>query len=553
VLSETLFDLEISNYQTLNDMIERNKVYDQIYDIYKKHREAVKEWSMLPWSKLDIQALEMGANAHEKMVKKLQNNLKMAESYPPFIKLRTTVQGFKGSLPLIQELKHPAVQERHWKRIMDETGKDLGDINLKTITLAKVFDLELQNYQEKVQEICKEAKEELKNEDAIAKIDATWKATNFDIAKYVKGTEHKGYVIKSPDEIRTLLEDNILQLQGVGASKYARSIKGKVIQWEADLNLISDCIDAWMIVQRKWQYLESIFASDDIRQQLPEEAKKFQKTDGNYRKIMDGTSKTLNVLQCCVKAEGGKRLDELKNISFELDKCQKSLTNYLDSKKGVFPRFYFISDEDLLQILGSADPKNIQSHLLKLFDNAKEVTFGQGNKIITHMTSDEGEKYAFETPCKPDGKIEDWMTRLDEEMKRTLHIFVKREVFNYAKEERVAWISRQIGMIGLVGTQIWWTFAIEDVFRRLAAGDKHAMKNELLKETKDVNDLIALVRTDIDSNLRKLVNTMIILDVHARDIIETFVRDSVMFAKEFEWESQLRFYWDNEKDDIDIR
>lgn len=109
VLSETLFDLEISNYQTLTDMIEKNKVYDQIYDIYKKHRETVKEWSMLPWSKLDIAALEMGANQHEKMVKKLQNNLKMAESFPPFIKLRTTVQGFKGSLPLIQELKHPAV------------------------------------------------------------------------------------------------------------------------------------------------------------------------------------------------------------------------------------------------------------------------------------------------------------------------------------------------------------------------------------------------------------------------------------------------------------
>jgi dynein heavy chain, axonemal len=108
-------------------------------------------------------------------------------------------------------------------------------------------------------------------------------------------------------------------------------------------------------------------------------------------------------------------------------------------------------------------------------------------------------------------------------------------------------------MIGFFGTQIWWTFSIDDVFRRLAAGDKHAMKNELHKETKDVNDLIALVRTDIDSKLRKLVKTMIILDVHARDIIETFVRDSVMFAKEFVWESQLRFYWDNDKDEIDIR
>jgi len=82
--------------------------------------------------------------------------------------------------------------------------------------------------------------------------------------------------------------------------------------------------------------------------QLPEEAKKFSKTDLNYKKIMENTYRQPNVLQACVKSEGGKRLDELKTISFELDRCQKSLTQYLDSKKMVSPRFYFISDEDLL-------------------------------------------------------------------------------------------------------------------------------------------------------------------------------------------------------------
>lgn len=86
---------------------------------------------------------------------------------------------------------------------MEETGKDLGDINLKTITLAKVFDLELQNHQEKVQEICKEAKEELKNEEAIAKIDAIWKQTSFEIkSTKLKGPPYEGYVFGSPDEIR---------------------------------------------------------------------------------------------------------------------------------------------------------------------------------------------------------------------------------------------------------------------------------------------------------------------------------------------------------------
>lgn len=78
---------------------------------------------------------------------------------------------------------------------------------------------------------------------------------------------------------------------------------------------------------------------------------------------------------------------------------------------------------------------------------------------------------------------------------------------------------------------------MEDVFRRVKEGDKHAMKNELSKESKDLNDLITLIRTDIETLLRKALNTLIILDVHARDIVERFVRDSILDAKEFEWES----------------
>jgi len=63
------------------------------------------------------------------------------------------------------------------------------------------------------------------------------------------------------------------------------------------------------------------------------------------------------------------------------------------------------------------------------------------------------------------------------------------------------------------------------------------MKNELAKENIDLIALITLVRENISSNLRKLVNTLIILDVHARDIVDRFVRDSILDAKEFAWES----------------
>jgi dynein heavy chain len=52
------------------------------------------------------------------------------------------------------------------------------------------------------------------------------------------------------------------------------------------------------------------------------------------------------------------------------------------------------------------------------------------------------------------------------------------------------------------------------------------------------------VRSNLNDDTRRKVNTLIITDIHARDIIEKFVRDSIMDAREFAWESQLRFYWD---------
>lgn len=167
---------------------------------------------------------------------------------------------------------------------------------------------------------------------------------------------------------------------------------------------------------------------------------------------MEAAFKQPNVLIACVKADNGSRGEDLKNIAYELDRCQKSLTNYLETKQMSFPRFYFISNDDLLQILGSSDPLTIQPFLLSLFDGCKRLHFANNNKIIVGMESDEGEKYEFETPLKPEGKIEEWMNKVDEEMKATLLTMTKRSVFHYARSDRIEWIKNQIGMVALVGT-----------------------------------------------------------------------------------------------------
>ena len=107
-------------------------------------------------------------------------------------------------------------------------------------------------------------------------------------------------------------------------------------------------------------------------------------------------------------------------------------------------------------------------------------------------------------------------------------------------------------MIAIAGTQIWWTWRVEDVFDKVREGNKYAMKQESAKQAKDLNDLVDLVRTDLNSQDRKKINAPIIIDVHARDIVDRFVKDSILDKKEFEWESQLRFYWNQGYNDIRI-
>lgn len=73
------------------------------------------------------------------------------------------------------------------------------------------------------------------------------------------------------EEVTLLLEDMGLNLQSMMASRFVRPFAEEVRKWEQRLSLVSECIEVWMLVQRKWMYLESIFTdSDDIRHQLPQ-------------------------------------------------------------------------------------------------------------------------------------------------------------------------------------------------------------------------------------------------------------------------------------------
>uniref|UniRef100_A0A8C9QJ13 Dynein axonemal heavy chain 10 n=1 Tax=Spermophilus dauricus TaxID=99837 RepID=A0A8C9QJ13_SPEDA len=547
--AEKLFDLPITMYPELLKVQKEMNGLRMIYDLYEGLKVAKEEWSQTLWVNLNVQVLQEGIDGFFRGLRKLPRHIR---TLTVAFHLEAKMKAFKESVPLLLDLKHEALRDRHWKELMEKTGVFFE--MTETFTLENMFAMELDKHTDILNEIVTAAVKEVAIEKAVKDILDTWENMKFNVLKYYKGTQERGYILGSVDEIIQSLDDNTVNLQSISGSRFVGPFLQTVHKWEKTLSLIGEVIEIWMLVQRKWMYLESIFIGGDIRSQLPDEAKKFDNIDRVFKRIMGETLKDPVIKRCC---EAPNRLSDLQHISEGLEKCQKSLNDYLDSKRNAFPRFFFISDDELLSILGNSDPLCVQEHMIKMYDNIAQLRFHDGDsgeKLVSAMISAEGEVMEFRKIIRAEGRVEDWMTAVLNEMRRTNRLITKEAIFRYCEDRsRVDWMLLYQGMVVLAASQVWWTWEVEDVFHKVQAGEKQAMKNYGKKMHRQIDELVTRITKSLSKNDHKKYNTVLIIDVHARDIVDSFIRGSILEAREFEWESQLRFYWDREPDQLHIR
>jgi dynein heavy chain len=183
-------------------------------------------------------------------------------------------------------------------------------------------------------------------------------------------------------------------------------------------------------VQSKWSYLESIFKGQpDLAKQLGREDAAFKKIDKDFRQQTARIYKEPNAYRALIVNEKDF-LKSLNEMNRGLDSIQKELRSFLDSKRGNFPRFYFLSNEDLLEIIGQGkDPSPINKHIKKIFEGINKIKCGdpQGKGpdkvyLIKAIMSNDDEEIQLEgnETVKAAGNVEAWLGQLIKSMKNAL-------------------------------------------------------------------------------------------------------------------------------------
>uniref|UniRef100_A0A3B3RIQ7 Dynein axonemal heavy chain 17 n=1 Tax=Paramormyrops kingsleyae TaxID=1676925 RepID=A0A3B3RIQ7_9TELE len=541
--SAVLFEVNVPDYRQLKQCRKEVLLLKELWDMITVVNSSMSDWKTTKWHEINVEDMELECKRFSKNIRALDKEVR---AWDAFSGLDNAVKNILTSLRAVAELQNTAIRERHWHQLMQATGVRF-TMDQDT-TLADLLQLNLHQFEEEVRGIVDKAVKEMGMEKVLTELNTTWRGMKF---QYEPHHRTNVPLIKSDEELIEILEDNQVQLQNLMSSKYIAFFLEEVSAWQKKLSIADSVITIWFEVQRTWSHLESIFiGSEDIRAQLPEDSKRFEGIDVDFKELAYDANNTPNVVEASNKPGLYTKLEDLQS---RLSLCEKALAEYLDTKRLAFPRFYFISSADLLDILSNGtSPYQVQRHLSKLFDNTAKMKFqldqdGNPSKTGLGMYSKEEEYVAFNKPCDCTGQVETWLNRLLDAMRSTVRHEMTEAVAAYEDKPREQWLFDYPAQVALTCTQIWWTAEVGIAFSRLEEGYENAMKEYYKKQVSQLNTLITMLIGQLSAGDRQKVMTICTIDVHARDVVAKIISQKVENSQAFLWLSQLRHRWDDDR------
>jgi dynein heavy chain, axonemal len=340
------------------------------------------------------------------------------------------------------------------------------------------------------------------------------------------------------------------------ASRYLATFETEVTAWQKALSMVAEVLLILNDIQRTWSYLEPLFiGSEEVKKELPETAEKFASIDMNVKGILAEAWTTRNVKAACNRPG---LYEELEKLAERLEQCKKALSEYLDGKRRIFPRFYFVSEADLLDILSNGNtPSRIIHHITKVLLATATLELDEsrgGRPFAKKFISSVGvEEVALEPHVRLEGKVEIYLQTVLDGQKLALKNAVQVSMDRFQKQERIAWIMDKTeagkptdpAQIMLVVAGTGFVRDVETAFDNMLVGEAKAMSGVYDNIVRELKELVKQTHKPLDRANRQRVMTQITMDAHSRDVVLKLVRDNVTSKTSFRWQSQLKQVYRN--------
>ena len=543
-------DLAPGADNALSSLLEEIQDFKSVWANLKKIWEQINEMRDQNWASVQTNKLRKRLQELQSMMREMPARMRQ---YAAFEHMQNKLRQLQKTNDLLKDLRSEAVEDRHWEKIFRSLNSTKR--YSKNMLLGDVWDLNLLTGEAVIKEILVQAQGEMALKEFLNQVSKTWQEYELDLVSY----QNKCHLIRDWDGLFAKCSEHLNSLQAMRHSPYYRTFQGDAAVWEERLNRIHVLFDVWIDVQRQWVYLEGVFTGNaDIKHILKSETAHFGGINRRFLDVMKSVRMSPLVLDVLTNIpDVQNRLEELATA---LSKIQKALGEYLERERVAFPRFYFVGDEDLLEILGnSANTSRVSKHLRKMFAGmARLVTDENDETSILGFESKEGERLYLrkEISLAKTPKVNEWLGALEQGMKVTIAGLLTDAVQEYQRIFNAETLDEQSfsaftdgfpAQIVVLASQICWTDAVEN-----------GLSNGSASLTAIFERLVALLRTlsvtvlgDLDVIKRKKCEHFITEFVHQRDVISKLQRYDADTPTHYMWLLQMRYVYRPEAEPLE--
>jgi Hydrolytic ATP binding site of dynein motor region len=121
-----------------------------------------------------------------------------------------------------------------------------------------------------------------------------------------------------------------------------------------------------------------------------------------------------------------------------------------------------------------------------------------------------------------------------------------KAIKDYPLVPRTTWMQKWPAQCVLNGSQAHWTREVEECLRARGNQGAYAYFEQLRRQ---LDDMVVLIRGQISKAARVTVGSLAVVDVHARDVQKKLAEAGVSLVTDFDWISQMRYYWEGDIDE----
>ncbi|KJP86349.1 40S ribosomal protein S3 [Plasmodium fragile] len=297
-------------------------------------------------------------------------NMKRRNSWEIYKELKNNVGKLKFSLILVEILTNECMKYRHFKEIELKTNVQW---NLSSITLNDIIEQKLYKEIKFITILYNNAEKEMLIENNLKKIIKKYENMKLSIQNC-----KSSLLIQDTEKIFNNINEDLFVLNNIKIYNFDINFLKKTEKWEGILGNLYDNLEIVFFIQKKNEYLKSILSSsDEMKPHLNKIYEQYNLCNQRFVKMIKSF-------------QNGYVLDKINNcnnvctflqIQKQLNFIEKSLESYLEKKKSSFPRFYFLSNKEILEILGIyKNPMLLKKKIQKIFSSIYSMEFVSSEK-----------------------------------------------------------------------------------------------------------------------------------------------------------------------------